>query len=72
MNVTINNKLVNMNSLEFADVFKWDAPDFCDAYVESAEFEDGNELSEEDLDVLEEKYYYEVRDTLYTNISNYL
>lgn len=68
MNVVINNKPVNMNSLEFDDIFKWDAPDFCDAYVDYAEFEDGTELTEDEIELMEDKFYSEVREALYNSL----
>lgn len=68
MNVMINEKQVNMNSLEFDNVFKWDYPDYCDAFVSYAQFNDGLELTDYELDVLQEKFYSEVRDVLYTQV----
>lgn len=37
-------------------VKSWDYPDFSDAYFESAEYTDGTELSDEELDALSDKY----------------
>ena len=68
MNVIFNGKQVNMNSLEFDNVFAWDYPDYCDAYVKHAEFNDGSGLTESEIDILEEKFYSEVRDVLYTQV----
>ena len=39
--------------VEFGDVCHWDYPEYCDAFIEEAEY-DGRELSEEELDEVNE------------------
>ena len=52
----IRGKEVNPSSLVVEGVVTEDCPDFCDAYFERGEFEDGGELSGDDLDDLSDKY----------------
>ena len=61
--VKINGKEVDTTSFEFDDVHLWDYPDFCDAYVSSANFTDGTPLSDEELESLSN-----VRDLLYEKL----
>ena len=48
---------VNYNSIELDGIDSDDYPDFVDAYVISAEFEDGTPLSEEELEQLTDELY---------------
>lgn len=41
---------------QVGNVCSWDYPDFCDACFEYAEFADGTELTEQELDELADKY----------------
>ena len=48
---------MNLNQLEnvvIAEIHMSDYPDFCDAFIESAEHPDGTPLSDEELDHLSE------------------
>lgn len=45
-------KKLNTRSLEFDDIHSWDAPRFVDAFISYAEYDDGTELTEEELDEL--------------------
>jgi len=45
-------KKIDYNSIEIEDIDMKDFPDFCDAFVSYAEFEDGTELTDEQLDEL--------------------
>lgn len=47
------NKKLNFRSLEFEDVDLRDYPDFTDAYVSYAEYEDGTPLTDDELDKLD-------------------
>jgi len=49
-------KLIN---IQFEDVFFWDYPDFCDAFVSYAEHEDGTPLTEKELEKLEPHDYFD-------------
>ena len=52
--------------VEFGDVHHWDYPDYCDAFIESAEY-DGKPMTDEQLDELSED-----RDLIYDLLMNYL
>lgn len=54
MHLTTSKGEVSMKvkNVEFDDVYHWDAPDYCDAFISYAEHEDGEPLSEEELDIL--------------------
>ena len=52
--------------VEFGDVHHWDYPDYCDAFIDNAEY-DGKELSDEELDELNED-----RDLVYQLLNDYL
>ena len=54
--IEVNGKLVNVRSIEVGGIDHDDYPDFCDAYVEYAEFENGIPLNELEINVLEEDY----------------
>jgi hypothetical protein len=47
---------VSIASLEVDGVDSTDYPDFCDAYFSYAHFEDGDDLTDDDLEELTEKY----------------
>lgn len=40
--------------VEMADVKTWDYPDFCDAYIDYAEDENGGPLTDSELELLNE------------------
>lgn len=54
--VEVNGRLVNVRSIEIGGVDFDDYPDFCDAYVEYAEFENGMPLNELEIQILEDDY----------------
>ena len=59
----LNGKKVNAFSIEVDGVDMRDYPDFCDAYIDYAEYEDGIPLTNEELDLLtnqEYEYFYEL------------
>ena len=39
-----------VSRFEVEDVHAWDYPDFCDAYISYAEWEDGTPLTDEELE----------------------
>ena len=51
-NVTIDGKLVDLKSVDFDGIDHSDAPDYSDAFIVSAEFEDGAPLTEAQLEML--------------------
>jgi hypothetical protein len=61
-------KKINWKSLEFEDIDPKDYPDFVDAYVSYAEYEDGSALTDDELEKLDTQYPKEV----YNALENYL
>lgn len=53
---TVNGKPVRVDSIEVDGVHAWDAPDYADAYITYAEFEDGTPLSDDELDQLTDQH----------------
>jgi hypothetical protein len=47
-------KLINYKSIQIDGVDTKDYPDFCDAYVSYAEYEDGTKLTDEECEGLSE------------------
>lgn len=54
--VHINGRAVDINSLDVDGVDPQDRPDFVDAYFVSGNYQDGDELSDEELDYLTSEY----------------
>lgn len=52
----LNGKKVDRRSLSVDGVHAWDYPDFCDAYLIDATFEDGTPLTDDEMDQLNEEY----------------
>jgi hypothetical protein len=52
----IDNRYVDLRSIELEDVFARDYPDFVDAYISYAEFEDGAELTSEQIEYIQEEW----------------
>jgi hypothetical protein len=52
----IDNRYVDLKSIELEDVFARDYPDFVDAYISYAEFEDGAELTPEQIEHIQEEW----------------
>lgn len=48
----VNGKLVSEKSFKVDGVYGYDAPEFVDAYIAYAEFEDGTELDDFELEEL--------------------
>ena len=68
--IIIKGKEVKYTSLEVDGVCSWDYPEFCDAYVSGGEFINGEELTQEELEILEVEYSdlaYELAVDAYTN-----
>ena len=53
-------KKINWKSLEFEDIDPKDYPEFVDAYVSYAEYEDGSALTDDELEKLDTDYPKEV------------
>jgi hypothetical protein len=48
---------VNRNSIELEDVYSDDYPDFSDAYISYAEYDDGTPLTQAELEKFEDENY---------------
>mgnify|MGYP003136705769 FL=1 len=68
--VSRTNKIIKMKltDYEIEDVKSWDYPDFCDAYISYAEDENGNEMTEQQIEEWtennEEEFYEMVLESL--------
>lgn len=58
---------INTRTIEFEDIDPKDYPDFADAYISYAEFEDGTPLNDAQLEELDAD-----RDWLYNRLMDYL
>lgn len=66
--VFIDGKKVNTSSIQVDEIDPHDAPDYSDAYASYAEFEDGEELSDDQLDELNNNYYDVVYDAIWNSL----
>tara|TARA_R110000824_G_scaffold1834_7_gene9121 strand:+ start:2729 stop:2911 length:183 start_codon:yes stop_codon:yes gene_type:complete len=59
---------MKITNYELEDVKSWDYPDFCDAFISSAEDENGNKMTEQQIEEWvennEEEFYEMVLDSL--------
>ena len=59
---------MKITDYELEDVKSWDYPDFCDAYISYAEDENGNEMTEKQIEEWtennEEEFYEMVLESL--------
>ena len=59
---------MKLTDYEIEDVKSWDYPDFCDAYISRAEDENGNEMTEQQIEEWtennEEEFYEMVLESL--------
>ena len=68
--VSRTNKIIKMKltDYEIEDVKSWDYPDFCDAFISYAEDENGNEMTEQQIEEWtennEEEFYEMVLESL--------
>jgi len=63
--VTLDGRPVDISSIEIDGMDPSDRPDYSDAYIAYAEFEDGTELTEEELDRLQNENYGIIHDLIY-------
>jgi hypothetical protein len=56
MNIIINDKEVDLGSIQIYGLDRGDYPDFADAYVEYAESVNGYGLTEAECELLQDKY----------------
>jgi hypothetical protein len=45
-------KAIDQSSIQFENIYSWDAPDYVDAFISSAAYIDGTELTESELEEL--------------------
>ena len=64
METRINNKIVDRSSIVFDGIDMNDYPDFCDAYILKANFQDGIELSVDELEMLQEDLHWELNEMI--------
>lgn len=50
------NDFYKVEDIEFDGIKSWDAPDYCDAYISAACWPDGTELTDEELDILNDDH----------------
>ena len=59
---------MKLTDYEIEDVKSWDYPDFCDAYISYAEDENGNEMTEQQIQEWtennEEEFYEMIQESL--------
>ena len=48
-------KDIDAGTMELDDVHTWDYPDFCDAFISYAEYNDGTEASDDDIQMWSEE-----------------
>lgn len=65
---SLDGRIVDMGSIEIDGIDTEDYPDFSDAYIAYAEFEDGTPLSEDELMRLEEENYGLVNDLAHESL----
>ena len=56
--VMIDDKEVDITTIEVDNISASDYPDFSDAYASKAQFTDGTELTDDQLSMLDDKYSY--------------
>lgn len=60
--------LTKIDAVDFEGIDWSDAPDFCDVYISSACWDDGTDLTSEELDVLN----WDHKDFVYERLMNHL
>jgi len=54
--VELNGRAVVVSTIQVSGVDHRDYPDYADAYVDSAQYTDGTDLSDEDLELLQDQH----------------
>ncbi len=60
--IVIAGKPVEQRSIEIGGIDSSDYPDFCDAYIDAAQFEEGTPLNDTELEQLGELYNELIRE----------
>ena len=53
----MNLESIDINSVEIEQIEMNDFPDFCDAFISTANFKDGTELTEKEVETLNDEHY---------------
>jgi hypothetical protein len=61
------NKKVDINSITVEDVQYFDYPDFCDAFISYAEYENGQALNDEELERFTEEFPEVMSELIFEN-----
>ena len=54
--MVLDGKKVDTSTIQIDGIERWDYPDFADAYIDYAEYEDGTPLNEKEIDALNSQY----------------
>lgn len=65
--INFNRKKVYVNSIQINGIDLHDYPDFCDAYIESAEYEDDTQLTVEEIDDFTQENYGIINELIHDN-----
>lgn len=57
-----------IENIEFGDVHSFDAPDYCDAYIDYAEY-DGRVMTDEEIDELNDNHCDFVQESLFDHLN---
>jgi hypothetical protein len=63
----IDTTKIDTRVLEFDGIYTWDAPDYCDAHITYAEYKDGTELTDDEIELLNEDADF-VHEELYNHL----
>lgn len=66
--ITLNGKQVDVQSIEIDGIDPADRPDFVDAYIAYAEFEDGTPLTDEEMMRVQDENYGLINDLIYDRV----
>jgi len=64
----LNGRAVDIGTIEIDGIDRSDYPDFCDAYIASAQYEDGTDLSEDECELLQDTYPGVIYDMIVDNV----
>ena len=66
--IELNGRAIDVSSIEIDGIDTRDYPDFCDAYMASAEYKDGTPLTDDELDALMDKYDYLTHELVFEHL----
>ena len=68
--ITVNEKIVDVGSLEIDGVDHRDAPDFSDAFFSAGQFKDGSDMSDDDLNELANQHPELLEEMIYNKAAD--